>query len=114
MLQRAVLQIAGAFAGLWIASRFLEDVSFSGSLLLLGEAALVLGVANAFIKPILNILTLPLRILTLGLSGLIINILFLWALDVIFSELSIVGLIPLLETTLIVWAFSFILSLSNR
>lgn len=36
-------------------------------------AALVLGLANALIKPVLNIVTLPLQIVTLGLFTLVVN-----------------------------------------
>ncbi len=39
--------------------------------------AVVLGVINVFIKPVVKILTLPLTILTLGLFSLIINTLFI-------------------------------------
>ena len=42
-------------------------------------AALVLGLVNALIKPILVILTLPVTILTLGLFLLVINALVFWA-----------------------------------
>lgn len=114
MFQRAVLQIAGAFAGLWLASRFLDGVSFTGSLLVLLQAAIALGVANAFLKPILNLLTLPIRILTLGLSSLLINAAFVWLLDIAFPELVITGLVPLLETTVVVWLLSTILSVTKR
>ncbi len=41
-------------------------------------AALVLGVLNALIKPILILLTLPLNILTLGLFTFVINAFILW------------------------------------
>lgn len=41
-------------------------------------AALVLGLINALIKPILVILTLPVNILTLGLFTLVINALLFW------------------------------------
>ena len=41
-------------------------------------AALVLGLVNALIKPILVILTLPVTILTLGLFLLVINALLFW------------------------------------
>lgn len=40
-------------------------------------AALVLGLVNAFIKPVLTILTLPLTIMTLGLFSLVINALLI-------------------------------------
>jgi len=41
-------------------------------------AALVLGLLNALVKPLLFILTLPLNILTLGLFTFVINALILW------------------------------------
>ena len=41
-------------------------------------AAVVLGILNLFIKPILFILTLPITILTLGLFSLVINALLVW------------------------------------
>ncbi len=41
-------------------------------------AALVLGLVNAFIRPILIVLTLPVNILTLGLFTLVINGLLFW------------------------------------
>jgi putative membrane protein len=36
--------------------------------------ALIIGVVNAFIKPIARLLTLPLRVITLGLFSLVVNI----------------------------------------
>ena len=41
-------------------------------------AAIVLGIINAVVKPILIILTIPITILTLGLFLLVINALMLW------------------------------------
>lgn len=46
-----------------------------GSLLL---AALILGLVNALIRPILWLLTLPLTVLTFGLFALVINALMIW------------------------------------
>jgi putative membrane protein len=48
--------------------------SFTGAII----AAIVLGLVNAIIKPILVILSLPLEILTLGLFTFIINALLFW------------------------------------
>jgi putative membrane protein len=42
-------------------------------------AGLVIGLINAFIAPIVQLLALPLTILTLGLFALIINVLLFWA-----------------------------------
>lgn len=58
--------------GLWLASTILPGVTIRGwgNLIL---AALLLGIVNAFVRPVLLILTLPLTILTLGLFLLVLN-----------------------------------------
>jgi len=62
--------------GLWVVSRILPGINAdSGGDLLL--AALVLGFINAFIRPLLLFLTLPLTVLTFGLFAIILNALFL-------------------------------------
>ena len=73
----------------------------------------ILGVINFFIKPIIKKLTLPLRILTLGLFSLILNMAVIWFLDILLQELQILGIIPLFFTTIIVWITNFILGLKN-
>lgn len=80
----------------------------SKSLQILLLAGVVLGLINFFIKPVINLITLPLRWLTFGLFGLAVNLLIVWLIDVIFSpELSIQGFKPLFLTTLLVWLASF-------
>ena len=61
----------GAF-GLWMADLLLSGISIDGTSTLL-LAAFLLGVVNAFVRPIFVILTLPLTLLTLGLFLLVIN-----------------------------------------
>jgi len=58
--------------GLWIASRLLPGIAFTGTGALI-VSALVLGVVNALIRPVIFVLTLPLTILTLGLFILVVN-----------------------------------------
>jgi len=72
---------------------------------------IVLGLINFFIKPILNLITLPLRILTLGLFSLIINMIIIFFLDVIFPELEISGVSALFFTSLIVWVLNLFFNL---
>jgi len=105
-----LLQIAGSTAGLWLASRFVAGVQIVGDWQVLFLMGAILGLANAILKPILNALTLPLRILTLGLFSLIINMALVWLVDVAFLELVITGLIPLFWTTALVWLCSFALT----
>ena len=68
--------------------------------------AVVLGIINAIIKPILLILTLPITILTLGLFALVINAVLVLLADAIVPGFTVDGFW---------WAllFSFVLSLIN-
>jgi putative membrane protein len=65
-------------AALWVATRVVSGVTFSGGWLPLLGVACVFGVVNAFIRPVAKILALPLIILTLGIFALVVNGLMLW------------------------------------
>ncbi len=60
---------------LWLVSQLYAGVSFAPGSTLADAlvAGLVLGLANALIRPILLLLTLPLNLLTLGLFTLVVN-----------------------------------------
>ena len=58
--------------GLWVADLVLDGLRFDGSGPLF-LAALLLGFVNAFVRPIVIILTLPLTLFSLGLFLLVIN-----------------------------------------
>jgi putative membrane protein len=58
--------------GLWLASQWVPGVHFNSPTTLL-LAAILLGVVNAIVRPIVFILTLPLTIVTLGLFLLVLN-----------------------------------------
>lgn len=57
-------------------------------------AALVLGLVNTLIRPILVILTLPVTLLTLGLFLLVINGLLFWAVGSFLDGFSVGGFWP--------------------
>ena len=57
---------------LWLASKIFSGVTFD-NLTSLVVSALLLGFANAIIKPLLIVLTLPLTLLTFGLFVLVLN-----------------------------------------
>ncbi len=61
-----------AAAGLWIATFFLSGLGFDSPATLI-IAGLTLGLVNAFLRPVLVILTLPVTLITLGLFLLVIN-----------------------------------------
>ena len=61
--------------------------SFTSALI----AALVLGLVNAVIRPVLVILTLPVTVLTLGLFILVINALLFWLVGSILDGFRVAG-----------------------
>ena len=73
----------------------------------------MLGVINVFVKPIISLLTFPLRILTLGVFTLIVNMFVIWILDILFLELIIIGLIPLFFKAVIALIINFLLGLKK-
>jgi putative membrane protein len=69
---RFIVQFLVTCFGLWLSSRVVDGVDFlsGGSLL---AAALLLGIANAVVRPILTFVTFPLTIITFGLFLLVVN-----------------------------------------
>lgn len=67
-----LLRAAIAALGLWMASEIFTGMSFDSTSQLI-VAALLLGIVNAFVRPLAFILTLPLTVLTLGLFLLVLN-----------------------------------------
>ena len=71
-MTRFVLRVAVAALGLWLASRWVDGLRFTDQAALI-LAALLLGVVNALLRPIILLFTLPLTVLTLGLFVFVIN-----------------------------------------
>jgi putative membrane protein len=70
------LRAAVAALGLWLASEWVDGLSFaSGGTVIL--AAVLLGIVNALVRPLTILLTLPFTIVTLGLFLLVVNALML-------------------------------------
>lgn len=110
---RLLLAIMSGILGLWAADQFVSGVDFTGDWKALLSAGLILGLINFFIKPILKLITLPVRFLMPGFISLffslLINIGIIFALDIAFRELVIEGINPLLWTTAIVWGLGILL-----
>ncbi|MDP9016692.1 MAG: phage holin family protein [Candidatus Eremiobacteraeota bacterium] len=83
----------------------------SGNILItLLIAALIFGLVNAIIRPIVLLLTLPLNIVTLGLFTIIINALMFWLTIYLVPGFSVAGFVPALEGSIVMMIISLILS----
>jgi putative membrane protein len=107
LLLRIAIAIAINAVALWVADLLFDSMSIHGfwSYFL---AALVLAIANAIIKPILTILTLPLIIVTLGLFLLVINIAMIGLAEWIAPDFSIDGFWTYVGVIVILWLVNWI------
>lgn len=77
-------------------------------------AALVLGLLNALVKPVLVLLTFPITIVTLGLSVLVINGLLFWFASSFLDGFDVTGFWSAFLGALIMTVFSSVISLSTK
>jgi putative membrane protein len=85
-----ILRLLVAALGLWLASELVPGIAVHGVGTVLG-AALLLGIVNAVVRPLLVILTLPITVLSLGLFLLVINAAMLGLVAWMFDDFTIAG-----------------------
>lgn len=88
-MNRFLVRLLINAASLWVAVRLVPGLTYDNGALGIIGLALVFGVVNAIIRPIISILTCPLILITLGLFTLVINALMLWLAGAIGSTLGI-------------------------
>ncbi|MGI0148013.1 MAG: phage holin family protein, partial [Thermoplasmata archaeon] len=102
-------------AALWIATRIVPGVEHAGPWTSLLLVALVFGLLNAVVRPILKLLTCPLILLTLGLFTFVINALTLWLTSAVSESFGlgfrVEGFVPAFMGALVVTVVSVVLSL---
>jgi putative membrane protein len=120
-----LIRVLASAAGLAVAAWMLDGISVGSAddtvlrrvLTLLG-VALVFGVVNAVVKPVVKLLTLPLFLLTLGLITLVINALLLqltaWISDQVGLHFTVSGFGTAVVGALVVSLVSFGVALAIR
>ena len=95
---------------LWVASLIFHGITFTskGSLLV---AALLLGLANAVIRPVVILLTIPLTIVTFGFFLLVINALMMLLVSSLVSGFKVSGFWTAFFSSIFIAALSFIVGL---
>jgi len=96
---------------IWVAIELVPGIEHTGSPASLILIALVFGLVNALVRPVLTLLTCPLILLTLGLFILVINALMLALTAWLVPSLSIAGFWPALLGALIISVVSSVISM---
>ena len=84
-----VVRLVITAMALWVAVSFVDGIAWTGAPVALLGVALVFGVVNALLKPLLAILTCPLIVLTFGLFTLVINAVLLLATAALAQRLGL-------------------------
>ncbi len=104
-----VLRVVTVALGLWLATKLISGIEVQDGWTLLA-AALLLGIVNAVVRPVVVVLTLPLSILTLGLFLLVINAAMLGLLSWLLGGLEITGFWSALFGSVIISATGWLAS----
>ena len=104
-----VIRILINAAALWVAAQLIPGIHLSDAASTF-LAALVLGVINAVVRPILIFLTLPVTLVTLGLFIFVLNAFCLWLTSRIVPGFEVQGFWAALLGALVISAVSWILT----
>jgi putative membrane protein len=94
---------------LWLTSQLVSGIQLTG----MGSvfvAALVLGVLNAFLRPLMLFITFPINLLTLGLFTFVINGLMLWLTSEVVKGFEVRGFWSAVVGALLLSIISFLLN----
>ncbi len=84
-----ILRLLINAVALWCAARFIDGIQYSGTWPGLAGLALVFGVVNTLVRPVLSFFSFPIQIITLGLFTLVLNAGMLLLTSALASRLGI-------------------------
>jgi putative membrane protein len=99
------INVLGLIVADWVFSGLMIDRW--GPLLLAGA---VLGLANAFLKPLLTFIALPLILLTFGIAYFFVNVVMLLFTEWVVPDFSIDGFWTYVGATIVIWLVNWLVS----
>ena len=112
-MKRFLVHWATVALSLWVATNIVPGI-FVDSLMVLLIAALVLGLINASVRPVLVILTFPITVVTLGLFYLVVNGIAFGFAALLVPGFVVRGLMPAIFGALVVSVLSWFIGLFTR
>lgn len=106
---RFLIRLIAAACGLWLASKIVPGIYVrdAGTLI---AAAILLGVVNAIVRPIVILLTLPFTVITLGLFLFVVNAAMLELVAFFLRGFTIHGFLPAVLGAIVVSLVSWVVS----
>lgn len=110
-MRNLVVRLFVNAVALWGAASIVPGIDLSDSFVAVLIVALIFGLVNALIKPILTLLTLPLLLITVGLFTLVLNALMLWLTAALTQHLAVAGFLPAFLGALVISVVSLLLNI---
>lgn len=104
---KILIRFGAVIGGLYLASAYVQGISVS-SLYVAAIVAVILGILNLVVRPVLVALTLPVTILTLGLFLFVLNAGIFWFVGTFIKGFTVAGFVPALLGSLIVSTTSWL------
>lgn len=110
MLQRILYRWLVNFLGLYAAVTLISGITYSNRLRYLVLAALVLGIVNTLIRPVVIILSLPAIVLTVGLFTFVVNAFMLYLVTIVVPKVHIASFWSGLGAAIVIWLVNYLLN----
>lgn len=96
---------------LLVVNHLVADFELIGQPTSILAIAIIFAVFNIYLRPVMKLIFSPLILITLGAFSLVINAGILYLLDIISNNITINGLTPLWQATLIITVFNLIIGI---
>lgn len=105
---KLIIKFLATAGALWLAAWIVPGIELSDEIGTILWVALVFGLVNIFIKPIVKLLTLPMLLITLGLFAFVINAALLGLTAWLTDGLTVDGFFAALLGSLVISAAGFV------
>ena len=104
-----IIRLLANVVGLWVARAIVAGFGVIGGVQGYLIAGIILTILNLVLKPILQVLSFPVIVLTLGLFLLVLNAIILWLTAQLTGYITLDGSLALLGATIIVSLVNFVI-----
>lgn len=106
---KILIRILATAAAIFLISNYIPGIAVVGWYAAF-VAAVLWGFLSLFVKPILNILTLPINLITFGLFSFILNALLFWFMGTVVAGFTVAGFVPALQGSVVLTVLAWVLN----
>lgn len=116
MITNLIIKILVGIVSTGLATYFIDGVTTNGNIPTLLFVGTIIGLLLFFLKPILKLITFPLRVITLNLFTIVIIMALIWIVDILFpsTQFEISGINSLFYFSLITWGVEIMTSFIKK